>query len=150
LTPRTFAAMTGKFFGGASDLYVSCLKKEDQMNAMGSDLTKDDKTWGMLCHVSTLCTFIGVPFGGIIAPLIIWLIKKDEMKFVDYNGKEALNFQISILIYSLISALLIFVIIGIILIILVLVVDIVLTIIAVVKANNGEYYEYPMTIRFIK
>lgn len=106
--------------------------------------------WGMFCHLSTFCAFMGVPLGNIIGPLIIWLIKKEEMPFVDYHGKEALNFQISMAIYSIISLILMVVFIGFVLIFVVLIVDVVLTIMAAVKANNGEYYRYPLTIRFIK
>jgi uncharacterized protein len=123
---------------------------EDEMNGPDAGLTGNDRTWGMLCHLSTLSGFIGVPLGNIIAPLVIWLIKKDEMQYVDHHGKEALSFQITMFIYTLISAILILAIVGIVLIFVVLVADIVLTIIAAIKANNGEYYEYPMTIRFIK
>ena len=59
-----------------------------------SHLSKDEKTWGMLCHISTFCGMI-IPFGNILAPLIIWLIKKEELPFVSDQGKEVLNFQIS-------------------------------------------------------
>ena len=112
-------------------------------------LSKDDKTWGMLCHLSALSGFI-IPFGNIIAPLIIWLIKKEESEFVDYNGKESLNFQISLTIYSLISAVLTIILIGFVMIVGILILYIVMTIIAGVKANNGERYVYPFTIRIIK
>ena len=114
------------------------------------ELTEKEKTWGMLCHLFTFCAFVGIPFGNIIAPLIIWQIKKNESQFVAYNGKEALNFQITLLIYSIIPAILIVVFIGILLLFAILIMDIVLTIIAAIKANNGEHYRYPMTIRFIK
>jgi len=56
--------------------------------------TKDDRTWAMLCHLSGLAGYV-VPFGNIFGPLIIWLIKRDQSWFVDDQGKEALNFQIS-------------------------------------------------------
>ena len=112
-------------------------------------MEKDEKMWGMLCHLSTFAAFIGVPFGNIIAPLIIWLIKKEESPFVDHHGKEALNFQISMTIYSIVAALLCFVFVGFILLPVVIIADIVLTIIASVRANAGEMYVYPYTIRFI-
>ena len=56
-------------------------------------LSKDERTWGMLCHISTFCGLI-IPFGNILAPLIIWLIKKEDLPFVQDQGKEVLNFQI--------------------------------------------------------
>lgn len=120
------------------------------MDGENGALTNDDRTWGMLCHLAALSAFIGVPFGSILGPLVIWLVKKDGSAFVDHNGKEALNFQISMTIYAIISGILILVFIGIIMLIVVAIADIALTIMAAVKANNGEHYQYPMTIRFIK
>ena len=60
-------------------------------------VNKDDRTWAMLCHLSALAGFI-IPFGSVLGPLIIWLIKKDEMPIVDVHGKKALNFQITMAI----------------------------------------------------
>lgn len=114
------------------------------------ELTKDAKMWAMFCHLAGLARFAPIPFAGIIAPLILWQIKKDEHPFVDYNGKEAVNFQISVAIYLVAAILLCFVVIGFVLVPAVVVFNIVFLIIAAVKANNGEHYEYPLTIRFIK
>ena len=69
-------------------------------------VNKDDRTWAMLCHLSALAGFV-VPFGSIIGPLIVWLIKKDEMPIVDEHGKKALNFQITMAIAYLVCFLLI-------------------------------------------
>ncbi|MHC4154490.1 MAG: DUF4870 domain-containing protein [Planctomycetota bacterium] len=115
-----------------------------------TDLTKDSKMWAMFCHLAGLARFAPIPFAGIIAPLILWQVKKDEHPFVDYNGKEAVNFQISVAIYLVAAILLCFVVIGFFLVPAVVVFNIVFLIIAAVKANNGEHYEYPLTIRFIK
>lgn len=109
-----------------------------------------EKTWAMLCHLTALSGYIGVPFGNILGPLIIWLIKKDEMPVIDTQGKESLNFQISITIYALVSGLLCVILIGFLLLAILIIAQIVLTIIASLKANNGEFYHYPLTIRFIK
>jgi uncharacterized Tic20 family protein len=114
------------------------------------ELTKDAKMWAMFCHLAGLARFAPIPFAGIIAPLIVWQIKKDEHPFVDYNGKEAVNFQISVAIYFLVAILLVFLVIGVVLLPAVVVFNIVFLIIAAVKANNGERYEYPLSIRFIK
>jgi uncharacterized Tic20 family protein len=114
------------------------------------ELTKDAKMWAMFCHLAGLARFAPIPFAGIIAPLIIWQIKKDEHPFVDYNGREAVNFQISVAIYLLVAILLVFVVIGVVLLPAVVVFNIVFLIIAAVKANNGEHYEYPLSIRFVK
>ncbi|MCJ7663992.1 MAG: DUF4870 domain-containing protein [Desulfobacterales bacterium] len=110
---------------------------------------KDARTWAMLCHIGTFAGYI-IPFGHIIAPLIIWLIKKNESPFVDDQGKESLNFQISISIYAVIAALLTLVVIGFVLVIALLTFDMVMVIIAAVKSNNGERYRYPLCMRFIK
>ncbi len=114
------------------------------------ELTKKDKTWGVLCHLLTFTGLMGIPFGNILAPLVIWLIKKAESEFVDYNSREALNFQISITIYAIVTGALCFVFIGFLLIPVILIADIVLTIMATVKANNGDLYKYPLTLKLIK
>jgi uncharacterized Tic20 family protein len=112
--------------------------------------TKDDRTWAMIAHLSALVGYAVVPFGNIIAPLIIWLVKKDRSWFIDDQAKEALNFQISVTIYAIISALLIIVLVGFVLLGILYVLGIILTIVAAIKANDGYQYRYPLTIRLIK
>lgn len=111
---------------------------------------KDSRMWSMFCHLTALSAFIGIPFGNIIGPLIIWLIKKDDFPMVDDQGRESLNFQVSMTIYTIISFFLCFVIIGFLLLPAALLVNLILIIIASVKANKGDIYRYPLTIRFIK
>lgn len=113
-----------------------------------STASKDERMWAMLCHLSGFAGYL-VPFGNIIGPLVIWLIKKDQYAFVDDQGKEALNFQISIMIWAAVAIALCFVIIGIPLLIAVIIFSVVMTIVAAIKANEGEYYRYPLTIRLI-
>jgi len=115
---------------------------------MGEIIKDDEKTWGMLCHLSALAGFI-IPLGNILGPLVVWLIKKDESEFVDQAGKESLNFQISMTIYITVSIILIIFLIGIPLLIGLGLADLVLIIIAGVQTNNGTQYRYPFTIRFI-
>ena len=103
----------------------------------------DSKTMAMLCHL------LGI-FTGFLGPLIIWLIKKDEDPFVDDQGKEALNFQISVLIAMAISGALICLVIGGFLVVAVAVCNIVFCIIGALKANEGVAYRYPFTLRLIK
>lgn len=110
---------------------------------------KDERTWGMLCHLTAFSGFI-IPFGSILGPLIIWLIKKDEMPFVDDQGKESLNFQITMLFAFIISFVLMFILIGFVLMGVVAIFDIVMLIIASIKANEGVAYRYPYAIRLIK
>lgn len=112
-------------------------------------ISKDERTWGMLCH---LIAFSGVvvPLGSLIGPLVIWLIKKDEMPFVDDQGKESLNFQITMLIAVIISAILTVVVIGFLLLAVLGIFWLVVVIMAAVKANDGVAYRYPYAIRFLK
>ncbi len=102
----------------------------------------------MAAHLSALAGII-VPFGNVIGPLIAWLVKRDQSPLVDREGKEALNFQISMTIYMLVSALLIFAFIGVPLLLVVCVMDLILTIVAAIKTSSGESYRYPFTIRFL-
>lgn len=109
----------------------------------GGAVSKDAKMWGMLCHLLGL-------FTSFVGPLIIWLLKKEEDAFIDDQGKEALNFQITVLIASIVSGLLTMVCIGVFLAMAVGIVDLIFCIIATVKANSGEKYRYPVSIRIIK
>ncbi|MFD2932647.1 DUF4870 domain-containing protein [Spirosoma flavum] len=109
----------------------------------------DARMWAMLAHLSAIPGSF-VLIGSVVAPLIIWQIQKEKSAYVDYHGKEAVNFQITMAIAAAISFLLMILVIGVFLLFVVGVVWLVFTIIAAVKANNGEYYRYPLTIRFIK
>ena len=88
--------------------------------------------------------------GHILGPLAIWLIKRGDSPEIDAYGKESLNFQISMLIYDAIAAILCIFLIGIPILIALWVLNTVLVIIASVKAGEGKFYQYPFTIRFIK
>jgi len=116
---------------------------------VGEAASKDERLWAMLCHLSVLSGYV-IPFGHILGPLIIWLIKKNESPFVDANGKEALNFQFSMTIYIFVAGLLCLILIGIPILFGLIIADLVFLIIAAVKANGGESYRYPITIRFLK
>jgi uncharacterized Tic20 family protein len=110
---------------------------------------KDERMWNMLCH---LAAFLPIPFGNVLGPFLVWQIKKNEFPSVEGHAKEALNFQITLLIAlagAFVIALLTFGL-GVILLPAVGVCGIVLVIIAALKANNGEPYRYPFTIRFLK
>ena len=112
--------------------------------------SKEEKNWAMFCHLASLAGFTAIPFANVIGPLVVWMLKKEEMPLVDDQGKEAVNFQISITIYFLVAAASIFCVIGFVLAPAVLIFDLVFTIIAAMKAGSGEAYRYPLTIRFIK
>ena len=109
---------------------------------------KNDRTWAMFAHLSTFAGHL-IPFGNIAGPLIIWAIKKDEMPFVNDQGKEAVNFQITMTIALIVSALSLLVLVGFILLPVVYVFDLIVTIIAAIKANEGVAYRYPLCIRFL-
>jgi uncharacterized Tic20 family protein len=102
--------------------------------------TSDEKTLALLSHVLTFVS-------SFLAPLIIYLVKKDESAFVSHHAKESLNFQITVFIISIV---LIVTIIGILLLWLVGLLALVLVIVATIKANEGKLYRYPFSIRLIK
>lgn len=118
------------------------------MNETG--IPKEEKTWAMFSHLSSLLGYTVVPLGNIIAPLVIYLIKKDTMPFASGEAKECLNFQISMMIYLAVGVLLLFVFIGFLVLPALYVLNIVFTIIAAIKANEGVPYRYPLTIRFVQ
>lgn len=111
---------------------------------------KEAHRWGMFCHLLAFSQVVGIPFGNILGPLVLWLIKKDEIPFVDDQGKEVLNFQISLTIYAVVAAPLCLIIVGFFLLAAILIGGLVLTIIGAIRANEGERYRYPFAIRFIK
>ena len=128
-------------------------KIEEQFEAKKVEIINDPKierNWAMFCHLSALVSIVGIPFGNILGPLTLWLIKKDEFPIVDVEGREALNFQLSMTIYSMGAFMLCFVFIGFLLIIPLIIANLIFVIVAAVKASNGESYQYPLTIRFIK
>ncbi len=130
---------------------VSAKQPETVQESPGSKVVnKDARMWAMICHLAALAGLVVPVVGCIIGPLIVWQIKKEDFPFVDEQGKEAVNFQISMLIYGIVAGLLCFVCVGFVLAPAVAIFDLVFLLIAAVKANNGEHYRYPLTIRFIK
>ncbi|NNJ86297.1 MAG: DUF4870 domain-containing protein [Akkermansiaceae bacterium] len=111
-------------------------------------LSDDDRTMGMLVHLLAILT-------GILGSLILWLVKKDQSRFVDHHGKEAVNFQLTMLLY--IVVLMVFglitmgfgMIIAVPLVMVIGICGLVFEIMACLAANRGEWHRYPMTIRFI-
>ena len=108
------------------------------------------RTWTVLCHASALLGFF-VPLGGhILAPLVVWLMKRAESAEIEEHGKEALNFQLSMLIYSIIAGVLMLVLIGFVLLPILHILNVVFVILASLRASEGQLYRYPLTIRFLK
>ncbi|MEW6533887.1 MAG: DUF4870 domain-containing protein [Thermodesulfobacteriota bacterium] len=112
--------------------------------------SKQATNWGMLCHLSALLGLVLISFGHILGPLVVWLLKRNDDPFIDEQGKESLNFQISMTIYVIIAAILCVILIGFVLLGILIIADVILIVVASVKASNGESYRYPFTIRLIK
>jgi len=104
--------------------------------------TSDERTLGILSHILAI-----VPGIGILGPLVIWLIKKDESQFVSANAKESLNFQITVF---LVAVILILTVIGAFLLWALGILNAILVIIATIKTSENKIYRYPINWRLIK
>ena len=116
--------------------------------------TKDERTWAMIAHLSSFLGYLVAGCGGILGPLVVWLIKKDESGFVADQAKESLNFQISLLIYGVALFMSIFMLFSLLLLPFAIpflaIIGFVLPIVGGIKANEGQFYRYPLSIRFIR
>ena len=110
----------------------------------------DVRTWCVLCHASALLGLFFHFLGHIFGPLLVWLIKRGDSPEIDAHGKESLNFQISMLIYDVIAFILFIFFIGIPILIALWILNTVLVIIASIRASEGKFFRYPITIRLIK
>ncbi|TVR12681.1 MAG: DUF4870 domain-containing protein [Planctomycetota bacterium] len=117
-------------------------------NPSTDTITSADKTPAVLAHLLAFSGYI-LPFAHIIAPLVVYLLKKDDSAYARHHAAESLNFQISMTIYMLISLLLVLVLIGILFMLILIVVDIILIIVAAVRASDEQWYRYPLCIRFV-
>jgi uncharacterized protein len=142
------------------------------MNTNTNTREQNVRTWAMLCHLSALAGLIFGWLGNILGPLLVWQIKKNEMPEIEPYGKEALNFQLTILIINIIAGIVLFGFMGaafgighiwrnpfalwgggfgiVSILAIINLVAWILAVIAGIKANNGEFYKYPFAIRFIK
>jgi uncharacterized Tic20 family protein len=109
---------------------------------------KEAREWCMFLHLSLFAGH-AVPLGGIIAPIVLWQMKKDELPGVDEHGRNAVNWVISNVIYLAVSLVLCLVFVGIPLLIVLLVLNVVFPAIAAVKANEGVAWKYPLAIPFL-
>lgn len=110
----------------------------------------EQRQWAMFAHLSALLGLVTAGWACFLGPLVIWLVKKDTMPFVDDQAKEALNFNITVMIAGAICWILVFVLIGFLLLWALAIVWIVFTIIAAIKTNEGVAYRYPFALRLIK
>ncbi|MDQ3323207.1 MAG: DUF4870 domain-containing protein [Acidobacteriota bacterium] len=111
--------------------------------------TPEQKQMGMFLHLSQLLNFL-IPFAGVVVPIVLWQTQKDKMPALDAHGKIIANWMISSLIYGAISFILLFVLVGILGFVALGIMAVVFPIIGGIKANNGEFWEYPLTIKFLK
>jgi uncharacterized Tic20 family protein len=111
--------------------------------------TRDERQWAMLCHVSAMLMYV-TAIGGLVAPFVIWLLKRDDMPFVADQGKETLNFQITILLALAASIVLMLILVGFVLFWALLAFHFVVTVVAAVKVTEGVTYRYPLCWRVIK
>jgi hypothetical protein len=139
----------GFLAGPILGLVVLVKRQKHLRTPENATLSEDqENNWAMWAHISTFCSMI-LPLGNFIGPFVVYQLKKNESEFVADQAKEALNFQISLIIYMLISAVLILIVIGFFLIFGLALFGLIMVIVAGVKANQGEFYRYPMCIRLI-
>ncbi len=113
-----------------------------------SGLPNEVRNWALAAHLSAfLGAWVALAFLG---PLVVWLVKREDHPFVEMHAREALNFNLSVLLYFIVGVVLAFVLIGFLLLAALGVIWLVFTIIAAVRASNGEPYRYPLTIRLVR
>ena len=108
-----------------------------------------ERNWAVFCHLGGFAGLLVPGIGQVLGPLVLWLLRRDQSAYVDHHGREAVNFQISMTLYAIVAAALIWVLIGIVLIFVVLGVQFVFMVVASVAASQGELYRYPLTLRLI-
>jgi len=112
--------------------------------------SENDKNWALIAHLSCYIGFVGVPFGNIIGPLIIYFAKKDSSRYILFHCKESLNFNLSITLYGIIALILCFVLIGFVIIPIVILYGLIAPIYASIQAANGKMFQHRLIIRFIQ
>ncbi|MEL7496013.1 MAG: DUF4870 domain-containing protein [Planctomycetota bacterium] len=120
---------------------------KDDMPTSAND--KDANMWGMFVHLGIMAGYV-VPVAGLLAPILIWQLKKDEYPIVDQHGKVVVNWILSSLIYIAISIPLMLIVVGVFLAAAVGIASVVFAIIGGLKANSGEVWPYPGSIAFFK
>ena len=112
--------------------------------------TEAERTWGMLAHLSALAGLVMPLVGVVLGPLVVWLARGDQSPFVAAHAKEALNFNITVLLAALVCTLLVLVFVGFLLGTGVFIAWLVMTLIAAIRASEGHLYRYPFALRFVK
>ena len=111
--------------------------------------TQDERQMGMFLHLSQLANVIFFPIG-IIAPILLWQTQKEKMPALDAHGKMVVNWMISSTIYAVVSIVLCLVLVGFLMLLALALMGIIFPIIGGVRANNGELWQYPLAIKFLK
>lgn len=121
----------------------------EKFNRAVGQISSDVNTWSMFIHLSQFCGYL-IPLAGLIVPIVLWQLKKSESEIIDKHGRIVVNWIITELIYGIVFALLCLIIIGIPLLIALGILSIVFPIIGGIKANNGEIWPYPLSIKFFR
>jgi len=111
--------------------------------------SKSERNWTMFIHFAQLLNFL-IPFGGLITVVILWQLKKEDSKYIDLHGKIVTNWMLSYFLYGLIGFFLVYVGIGVLVLFLLKIAILILAIFGAIKANNGDVWIYPFTIKFFK
>lgn len=133
-----------------SDTLGAAMNEPANNVAPGAPPTEKERTWGMLAHLSAL---VGIPMpmiGIVLGPLAVWLLRRDDSAFVEAHAREALNFNITVLLAAMACILLMLVFIGVLLGTALFVAWLVLILIAAIKASEGAPYHYPFALRLVK
>lgn len=145
---KTVKKTTTKLKAVANAQKIAPISPQKTTSKVSSN-SKDERNWAMYCHLAAFSGFI-IPLGFILGPLIVWLMKREEFSAVERHGKAALNFQISMTIYFIVSVLLAFIMIGYVFLVALVIMEIVFVVLASIKAQEGGFYQYPLTINFVK
>jgi uncharacterized protein len=119
----------------------------DNFKQAFSSMSADANMWGMFIHLSQFCGYV-VPFAGLILPIVLWQIKKNDSEVIDQHGRVVVNWIVTEFILAIVFLLLCFVLIGIPLLVILAIVGVVFPIFGAVKASNGEVWTYPFSFRF--
>ncbi len=143
-----FTLAKAKILNGSSSAAAGEAAVLGKFSTDPAALEQQARQWGFLLHISVLAGFV-LPLAGLIVPIVIWQLKKPTIPGIDEHGKNVVNWIISLIIYAVVSVILTFAIIGIPLLIALGVVSIVSPIVAAIKANNGVFWKYPLSISFL-
>ena len=126
------------------------MSEATQASAPGTAPTENERTWGMLAHLSALAGLVIPLIGNVLGPLLVSIARSDQSAFVAAHAKEALNFNISVALAAIVCLVLWLVFIGILLGVALFIAWLVMTLIAAIKASEGVAYRYPVSLRLVK